>query len=139
MRPRPYLAAGSPGRRVRRSARSAARRSTRGFPALPDAARASCDRSAAILFGSVGLPEYDGKPLAQRPEYALFVLRAGYELYANLRPVRSLPGLEEASSLKPELVRGLDLIVVRELTGGIYYGRPRSSAPLKASKRRSIR
>ena len=96
-----------------------------GLPALPDAARAICDRSAAILFGSVGLPEYDGKPLAQRPEYALFLLRAGYELYANLRPVKVFPGLEDASSLKPELVRGLDLMVVRELTGGIYYGTPK--------------
>jgi 3-isopropylmalate dehydrogenase len=96
-----------------------------GLPALPDAARSICDRSVAILFGSVGLPEYDGKPLAERPEYALFLLRAGYELYANLRPVRVFPGLEDASSLKPEIVRGLDLMVVRELTGGIYYGLPK--------------
>ncbi|HVA33381.1 MAG TPA: isocitrate/isopropylmalate family dehydrogenase, partial [Candidatus Baltobacteraceae bacterium] len=59
-----------------------------GLPALPDATRELCDRSAAILFGSVGLPEYDGKPLAERPEYALFLLRRDYELYANLRPVR---------------------------------------------------
>jgi 3-isopropylmalate dehydrogenase len=96
-----------------------------GLPALPDEARALCDRSAAILFGSVGLPQYDGKPLEQRPEYALFVLRKAYELYANLRPVRVFAGLEEASTLKPDLVRGLDLIVVRELTGGIYYGVPK--------------
>jgi 3-isopropylmalate dehydrogenase len=96
-----------------------------GLPAFPDAARALCDRSDAILFGSVGLPEYDGKPLAQRPEYALFRLRGDYELYANLRPVRVVAGLEEASSLRPELVRGLDLVVVRELTGGIYFGKPK--------------
>jgi 3-isopropylmalate dehydrogenase len=96
-----------------------------GLPALPDATRALCDSSAAILFGSVGLPQYDGKPLPERPEYALFLLRRDYELYANLRPVRVFPGLEHASSLKPELVRGLDMIVVRELTGGIYYGRPK--------------
>ena len=96
-----------------------------GLPALPDAARALCDRSAAILFGSVGHPRYDGKPLPERPEHALFALRRDYELYANLRPVRVFPGLEEASSLKAELVRGLDLIVVRELTGGIYYGKPK--------------
>ena len=94
-----------------------------GLPALPDATRALCDGSDAILFGSVGLPQYDGKPLVQRPEYALFVLRRDYELYANLRPVRVFPGLEDASPLKREIVRGLDLIVVRELTGGIYYGR----------------
>jgi 3-isopropylmalate dehydrogenase len=96
-----------------------------GLSALPDAARTLCERSAAILFGSVGLPRYEGKPLEERPEYALFLLRREYELYANLRPVRVFPGLEEASSLKAELVRGLDLIVVRELTGGIYYGKPK--------------
>ncbi len=97
----------------------------RGLPALPDDAHATCERSDAILFGSVGLPEYDSKPLAERPEYALFVLRRDYELYANIRPVRVFAGLEDASSLKPELVRGLDLVVVRELTGGIYYGKPK--------------
>ncbi len=97
----------------------------RGLPPLPDEARALVDSSAAILFGSVGLPQYDGKPLPERPEYALFVLRRDYELYANIRPVRVFPGLEDASSLKPELVRGLDLIVVRELTGGIYFGTPK--------------
>jgi 3-isopropylmalate dehydrogenase len=96
-----------------------------GLPALPPQTRELCDRSDAILFGSVGLPEYDGKPLAERPEYALFLLRRDYELYANLRPVRVFPGLEGASPLRPELVRGLDLLVVRELTGGIYYGQPK--------------
>ncbi len=96
-----------------------------GLPALPPETRALCDRSDAILFGSVGLPQYDGLPLAQRPEYALFLLRRDYELYANLRPVRVFPGLEDASSLRAEIVHGLDLIVVRELTGGIYYGLPK--------------
>lgn len=96
-----------------------------GLPALPAETRELCDRSDAILFGSVGLPQYDAKPLAERPEYALFLLRRDYELYANLRPVRVFAGLEEASSLRPEIVRGLDLLVVRELTGGIYYGRPK--------------
>jgi 3-isopropylmalate dehydrogenase len=96
-----------------------------GLPALPPQTRALCEESAAILFGSVGLPQYDGKPLPERPEYALFLLRRDFELYANLRPVRVFPGLEEASSLRPEIVRGLDLLVVRELTGGIYYGRPK--------------
>ncbi|HEY2555394.1 MAG TPA: 3-isopropylmalate dehydrogenase, partial [Candidatus Cybelea sp.] len=96
-----------------------------GLPALPAKTRELCERSAAILFGSVGLPEYEGKPLVDRPEYALFLLRRDFELYANLRPVRVFAGLEDASSLRPELVRGLDLMVVRELTGGIYYGRPK--------------
>ena len=71
------------------------------------------------------MPEYDGKPLGERPEYALFLLRRDYELYANLRPVRLFGGLESASSLKPELLKGLDMIVVRELTGGIYFGKPK--------------
>ena len=97
----------------------------RALPALPEATRKLCERSDAILFGSVGLPEYDGKPLAERPEYALFLLRRDFELYANLRPVRVFAGLEEASPLRSEIVRGLDLFVVRELTGGIYYGRPK--------------
>ena len=96
-----------------------------GEEALPAATRALCDESAAILFGSVGLPQYDGKPLPERPEYALFLLRRDYELYANLRPVRVFPGLEDASTLKPDLVRGLDMLVVRELTGGIYFGTPK--------------
>jgi 3-isopropylmalate dehydrogenase len=97
----------------------------RGLAPLPEQTRELCDRSDAILFGSVGLPQYDGKPLPERPEYALFMLRRDYELFANLRPVRVFAGLEEASPLRAELVRGLDLMVVRELTGGIYYGRPK--------------
>ena len=98
---------------------------SRGLPALPDDTRALCDDSAAILFGSVGLPEYEGRPLPERPEYALFLLRRDYELFANLLPVRVFAGLEGASTLRPEIVRGLDLLVVCELTGGIYYGRPK--------------
>ena len=94
----------------------------RGLPPLPDATRELCARSDAILFGAVGLPKYDAAPMAQRPEAALFALRSLFELYANLRPVRVFPGLEDASSLRPELVRGLDLVVVRELTGGLYFG-----------------
>lgn len=94
----------------------------RGLPPLPDATRQLCARSGAILFGAVGLPKYDAAPMAQRPEAALFALRSMFELYANLRPVRVFAGLEDASSLRPELVRGLDLVVVRELTGGLYFG-----------------
>ena len=96
-----------------------------GLPALPDQTRALCEGSAAVLFGAVGLPQYDGKPLPERPEYALFLLRRDFELFANIRPVRVFSGLEEASSLHAHLVRGLDMIVVRELTGGIYFGKPK--------------
>lgn len=98
-----------------------------GLPALPDQTRALCERSAGILFGAVGLPEYEGRRLQERPEYALFALRRDYELYANIRPVRVFAGLESASSLRPELVTGLDLVVIRELTGGIYFGLPKET------------
>lgn len=98
-----------------------------GLPALPDETRALCESSAAILFGAVGLPEYEGRVLQERPEYALFLLRRDYELYANIRPVRVFNGLESASSLRPELVAGLDLVVVRELTGGVYFGLPKET------------
>ena len=96
-----------------------------GKPPLPDDTRALCERSAGILFGAVGLPQYEDQPLRQRPEHALFSLRHDFALFANLRPVRVFAGLEGASSLRPELVRGLDLIVVRELTSGIYFGTPK--------------
>ena len=93
--------------------------------ALPDETVAVCESAAGILFGSVGGPEFDGKPLAERPEGALLRLRKDFSLYANVRPVQVFPGLEQASSLKPELVKGLDLIVLRELTGGVYFGEHR--------------
>ena len=96
-----------------------------GKPPLPDETRALCDRSAAILFGAVGSPEYDNAPLSRRPEKALFSLRHDYELFANIRPVRVYAGLETESSLLPHLVTGLDLVVIRELTSGIYFGTPK--------------
>jgi 3-isopropylmalate dehydrogenase len=99
-----------------------------GKPPLPDETRALCDTSDALLFGSVGDAQFDHEPFAQRPEAALFSLRHDYGLFANLRPVRVYRGLERASSLHAHLVQGLDLIVVRELTGGIYFGTPKARA-----------
>jgi len=96
-----------------------------GKAALPDETRALCDSSDAILFGSVGDAQLDGQPFERRPETALFSLRHDYKLFANLRPVRVYDGLEHASSLHAHLIHGLDLIVVRELTGGIYFGVPK--------------
>ena len=90
--------------------------------ALPDETLAICERAAGILFGAVGGLQFDGKPLEERPEWALLKMRKHFQLYANVRPVYVFAGLESASSLKPELVSGLDLIVLRELTGGVYYG-----------------
>lgn len=81
-----------------------------------------CNSADAILFGAVGSPEFDALPLEQRPEAALLQLRKQYDLFANVRPARMLPGLESSSSLRSELVTGLDLVIVRELTSGIYYG-----------------
>lgn len=80
--------------------------------------------SDAILFGAVGLPQYDNAPSEKRPELALFRLRKTFELYANLRPVKNLPMLQNASTLKPEVLDGVDMVVVRELTGGLYFGKP---------------
>jgi 3-isopropylmalate dehydrogenase len=93
-----------------------------GHP-YPPATRALLQRSAALLFGAVGDPRYDGKPV--RPEQALLAIRKEFDLFANIRPVRVLPGLEDASSLRPEVVAGIDLIVLRELTSGLYFGDPK--------------
>lgn len=106
----------------------------RGLPSLPNEARALCDASKAILFGSVGGKANSSGLTADRPEQALIQLRREYKLFANLRPVRVFPGLEHASPLKPELIRGIDLMIVRELTGGIYYGRPKKQHIVRGVK-----
>jgi 3-isopropylmalate dehydrogenase len=90
--------------------------------AYPPQTRELCKRSVAILFGAVGDPRYDAAPSDKRPEFAILQLRKEFDLFANLRPVATIAGLEDASSLKPELVRGLDLVVVRETTSGLYFG-----------------
>ena len=95
-----------------------------GHP-LPEATLALCRASDAVLFGAVGDPKYDDPQATVRPEQALLGLRKALGLFANLRPVRVHPALAGASPLRSELVRGVDLIVVRELTGGIYFGQPR--------------
>ena len=92
--------------------------------AITDATLDMCRASDAILFGAVGLPKYDNEPMERRPEKALFALRKTFDLFANLRPVKNLPMLQNASTLKPEVLAGVDMIVVRELTGGIYFGQP---------------
>ncbi|TAM59243.1 3-isopropylmalate dehydrogenase [bacterium] len=94
---------------------------------IPDRTKSGVDRADAVLFGSVGGPQWDGErvPRELRPEASLLFLRVHYELFANIRPVRIYPGLEEASSLKREIVGGLDLVVVRELTGGAYFAQPK--------------
>jgi 3-isopropylmalate dehydrogenase len=78
-----------------------------------------------VLLGAVGDPEFDRGDSSRRPEAALLAIRRELELYANLRPARVWPGLESAGPLKPETLAGTDVLVVRELTGGLYYGEPR--------------
>src|SRR3954449_1803361 len=91
--------------------------------ALTDEALQACKASDAVLLGSLGGPKWDtNEPGAVRPEQGLFKLRAELGLYANLRPIRPLPALYDASPLKRELIENVDLLVIRELTGGLYYG-----------------
>ena len=92
---------------------------------LPDATLKICEASNAILFGAVGGPQYDSLPRAQRPEQGLLRLRKHFDLYANLRPAIVYPELAHASTLRHEVVAGLDLLILRELTSDIYFGHPR--------------
>jgi len=92
----------------------------------------------AVLFGSVGGPKWDGLPFEQRPELGILRLRQELGLFANLRPATVLAPLASASSLKPEIVSGLDIMIVRETTGGIYFGEPRGVETMADGKRRGI-
>jgi 3-isopropylmalate dehydrogenase len=94
-------------------------------PALPDATLAACQAADAVLLGAVGTPAFDHLPPSERPEGGLLALRRGLGVYANLRPTRIWPGCDGSGPLKPELSRGADLLIVRELTGGLYFGHPR--------------
>ena len=99
-----------------------------GGPPLPNATREACLAADAVLLGAVGDPAFDSSPSEQRPETALLQLRQALGVFANLRPAKVWPGLEDGGAFKPELVTGADLLIVRELTGGIYYGEPRGTA-----------
>lgn len=92
---------------------------------LPEATLKLCRESDAILLGAVGGPQYESLPRDKRPEKGLLGLRSELTLFSNLRPAILYPQLADASSLKPEIVSGLDIMIVRELTGGIYFGQPR--------------
>jgi len=102
---------------------------------LPEATLALCERSDAILFGAIGGPQYDSLERELRPEKGLLNLRSSLALFSNLRPAILYPQLADASSLKAELVAGLDLMIVRELTGGIYFGQPRGIRELDNGER----
>ncbi len=108
-----------------------------GHP-LPDASLKAAQNADAILLGAVGGPKWENIDFSLRPERALLGLRSSLGLYANLRPARIFPALVEASTLKREVVEGLDLLVVRELTGGIYFGQPRGVDTLEDGTRRGF-
>jgi len=102
---------------------------------LPPQSLAAARAADAILFGAVGDPRFDAAPRAKRPEQGLLRLRKELRLFANLRPATVYAGLEAASTLKPEVVAGLDLLIVRELTGDIYFGQPRGIRVLPGGER----
>jgi 3-isopropylmalate dehydrogenase len=105
---------------------------------LPDATLALARKADAILFGAIGGPQYDALPRDKRPERGLLRLRKELGLFANLRPAQVFPELAQASSLKPELVAGLDVLIVRELTGDIYFGEPRGISTLANGEREGV-
>jgi 3-isopropylmalate dehydrogenase len=108
-----------------------------GIP-LTDETLAHAVASDAVLFGAVGGPKWDALPFELRPERGILRLRKEMDLFANLRPAVVFDALADASTLKPELVAGLDLMIVRELTGGIYFGAPRGVETLPDGTRRGV-
>jgi 3-isopropylmalate dehydrogenase len=105
---------------------------------LPEATLRLARDGDAILFGAIGGPQYDALPRDKRPERGLLRLRKELGLFANLRPANVFPELAGASSLRPELVAGLDLLIVRELTGDIYFGEPRGISTLPGGEREGV-
>jgi 3-isopropylmalate dehydrogenase len=99
---------------------------------LPDETRAAAVRADAVLLGAVGDPSLDQAPRELKPETGLLALRSLLAVYANLRPVSIHPALADRSPLRPERLKGVDLLIVRELTGGLYYGEPRGKTAVQA-------
>ncbi|MDP3749649.1 MAG: 3-isopropylmalate dehydrogenase [Phenylobacterium sp.] len=108
-----------------------------GVP-LTDEALAAAKAAKAVLMGAVGGPKWAGTPRDKRPEAGLLNLRAGMEVFANLRPALCFNALADASTLKREVVEGLDMMIVRELTGGIYFGSPRFIEDLPGGGKRAV-
>jgi 3-isopropylmalate dehydrogenase len=106
--------------------------------ALPQDTLESCRASDAVLLGAVGGPKWDNPNAKVRPEDGLLAIRKGLGLFANLRPVKMMPMLENATTLKPEIVRNVDMMVVRELTGGLYFGKPKRRWSNSAGRRSAV-
>ena len=106
--------------------------------AISDATMDKALKADAVLFGAVGGPKWDGVPYAVRPEAGLLRLRKDLELFANLRPAICYPALADASSLKRALVEGLDILIVRELTGGVYFGEPKEITEQADGTKRAV-
>src|SRR6201992_85329 len=104
----------------------------------PDETIAKAKKADAVLFGAVGGPQWDSLPFAQKPERGLLRLRKDLELFANLRPALCFDALKDASTLKPEIVSGLDILIVRELTGGVYFGEPKETTTLPDGQKRAV-
>ena len=105
---------------------------------LSDETMAKAQEADAVLLGAVGGPKWDDLPFAVKPERGLLRLRKELELFANLRPALCFEALADASTLKHEVVSGLDIMIVRELTGGVYFGEPRGIADLPDGQRRGV-
>ncbi|AFY82088.1 3-isopropylmalate dehydrogenase [Oscillatoria acuminata] len=105
---------------------------------LPSETLNQCQDSDAVLLAAIGGYKWDNLPRHQRPETGLLGLRAGLNLFANLRPATILPQLVDASSLKREVVEGVDIMVVRELTGGIYFGQPKGIFETETGEKRGV-
>ncbi|MEM8552207.1 MAG: 3-isopropylmalate dehydrogenase [Pseudomonadota bacterium] len=108
-----------------------------GVP-ISNATMAMADDADAILFGAVGGPQYDSLPYDKRPEAGLLRLRKHFDLFANIRPAICFPALADASSLKREVVEGLDIVILRELTGGVYFGEPKTIEDIGNGQKRAI-
>lgn len=106
--------------------------------AITDEDVAKAKAADAVIFGAVGGPKWDNVPYEHRPEAALLRLRKELAVFANLRPAICYPALASASSLKKELVEGLDILIVRELTGGVYFGEPKTITDLGNGQKRAI-
>ncbi|WP_445501216.1 3-isopropylmalate dehydrogenase [Microvirga sp. G4-2] len=106
--------------------------------AISEAAMGRAQEADAVLFGAVGGPKWENVPYAVRPEAGLLRLRKDLGLFANLRPAICYPALADASSLKREVVEGLDIMIVRELTGGVYFGEPKEIVTLEDGSQRAV-